>query len=108
MKSVTALAGAVAIALITTTAVAGDESQGSKHTTAKFEKFDADKDGRLSKDEVRSEQTITAQFAAVDQNSDGYLSQTEYTAMMRSKPSQSEWSGRDDAGHDQSDHDRQP
>lgn len=105
MKTVKAILGVAAVALITSTAVAGDESKDSKHTAAaKFEKLDTDKDGRLSKDEVRTERTITAQFAAVDQDSDGYLSQTEYSAMLRSDPSssdsQSDWSDTDHTDHD--------
>lgn len=83
MKMIKALIGVLAVTLFTTAAVAGDETGGSKHSTAKFNKMDRDKDGKLSKEEIKNDSTLTAQFAAVDQDSDGYLSEEEFTAMAQ-------------------------
>lgn len=43
-----------------------------------WKEFDANKDGKLSKDEVAGDATWTADFDAADLNKDGYLSKSEF------------------------------
>ena len=43
-----------------------------------FKQFDANKDHKLSKDEVSSDAMWTAHFSEADTNKDGFLSKSEY------------------------------
>lgn len=80
MKTLKALIGVLTVALLTTSAFAGDDMD-KKSTTAKFDKLDKDHDGKVSKAEAKGDTTLTAEFASVDQNADGYVTETEYAAM---------------------------
>ena len=42
-----------------------------------IETLDADKDGKLSKDEVKADATLTAKFDELDANKDGFLDKAE-------------------------------
>jgi Ca2+-binding EF-hand superfamily protein len=85
MKTLKALFGVAAVAMLTTTAFAGDDTD-TKSSTAKFDKLDKDHDGKVSKAEAKGDSTLTAEFASVDQDSDGYVTETEYAAMAESAP----------------------
>ena len=52
-----------------------------------FEKFDANHDGKLSKDEVR--QGVDKMFAEIDTNKDGYISKEEMQAHHKKMREQS-------------------
>jgi Ca2+-binding EF-hand superfamily protein len=88
MKILNAMIGTVLVALFTTAAVAGDDTQKDQsNADAKFQKMDRDKDGKLSKSEAKSDSVLSEEFAAVDQDSDGYVTEAEYAAMVQ-EPSQ--------------------
>jgi hypothetical protein len=44
-----------------------------------FSSLDANKDGRVSKDEVKANNDLTASFATLDINKDSYLSESEFS-----------------------------
>jgi hypothetical protein len=59
---------------------AGDES---KNSGAAFRALDADRDDRLTLNEVSGDEVLVQRFAALDRNSDGYLTPGEYSTHMK-------------------------
>lgn len=56
----------------------GSGQQGSG--AALFDRFDTDKDGRISQQEAQINQTLVTNFSTADANSDGYLTRQEFGA----------------------------
>lgn len=87
MKTLITLSAA---ALLSTAALADDESknwnkdQSKSDTQASFESLDRNSDQRLSRSEVSAQDGMSVQFASLDQDSDGYVTETEYTAHQNS------------------------
>ncbi|MEO8314523.1 MAG: EF-hand domain-containing protein [Pseudomonadota bacterium] len=52
---------------------------GSKSATIQFSAADANKDGKVSKDEVKSQADLTSAFDRLDANHDTYLSESEFS-----------------------------
>ncbi len=66
--------GVLAVALLTTGAFAGDETDKTTVHGCKFDKLDkGSRLARYSKAEAKSDSTLTAEFASVDQDADGYV-----------------------------------
>ncbi len=64
-------------ALLATSAMA----KGAHHEgKSPLETLDADKDGKLSKDEVKGDATLSAKFDELDTNKDGFLDKDELKA----------------------------
>lgn len=73
---------ALAIALASGSAIAGDKEHKSG-STAQFESLDRNSDQRLSQSEVASDESLSGKFAALDVDGDGYVTKREYTARMQ-------------------------
>ncbi len=52
---------------------------------AAVETLDADKDGKLSKDEVKADTNLTGSFDTLDANKDGFLDKDELKAAKHAK-----------------------
>ncbi len=52
---------------------------------APVEALDADKDGKLSKDEVKADAALTGKFDEMDANKDGFLDKDELKAVHSGK-----------------------
>jgi hypothetical protein len=53
-------------------------ASGAKPPHTQFKSLDADKDGRISKDEIKANADLSASFTGLDSDHDGYLSENEY------------------------------
>lgn len=71
----------LAAVLVSVTAFAneGDKARGAET----FKAMDANRDDRLTQNEVSGDATLAQHFAALDRNSDGYLTKQEYAAHMK-------------------------
>ncbi|WP_257388991.1 hypothetical protein [Tahibacter caeni] len=63
------------------------EERQTDTATKSFEQLDANKDGRLSKDELGAGKDASVDFSRLDRDGDGMVSRDEWNAY---------WSGRDD------------
>jgi hypothetical protein len=73
-----------ATALLTlTTVYANDED---KQASATFKAMDANRDSKLTQNEVSGDPTLAQNFAALDRDSDGYLTKQEYAAAAGKDP----------------------
>lgn len=68
---------APASAPMQTGAMASD-AMAQSSTPKTWKELDANKDGKLSKDEVAGDPTWSAEFDAADSNKDGFVSKTEF------------------------------
>lgn len=60
-------------------APAPNTTAASNNKSMSWNDLDANKDGKLSKDEVAGDPTWSKDFDAADTNKDGYISKDEYT-----------------------------
>lgn len=59
---------------------------GAKGGQAEFASFDANGDGKLSRDELKANTSLTGKFDQLDKNRDGNLNRIEYSAGLKAKP----------------------
>jgi hypothetical protein len=74
---------ALAVALASPAAFAGNDNERHGGSSAQFEALDRNSDQRLSQTEAASDEKVAGKFAALDVDSDGYVTKTEYTARMQ-------------------------
>ena len=79
MKILIAIATA---ALLSTAALAGDDSKS--HAAATFESLDKNADQQISRTEAAADKMVADRFSSLDTNGDGYVSKSEYL-MKRDK-----------------------
>jgi hypothetical protein len=72
----------LAATVLTSVAMANDDDK-PKNSGAAFRALDADRDDRLSLNEVSGDEVLTQRFAALDRNSDGYLTPGEYSTHVK-------------------------
>lgn len=71
---------AFVIASMTVLMASGVAMAKGKPATSPIETLDADKDGKLSKDEVKADTALTGKFDTLDANKDGFLEKDELKA----------------------------
>ena len=69
-----------AAALLSSVVFAGDEDKMSGAAAATFKAMDANRDERLTQNEVSGDVELAQRFAALDRDADGYLTKREYSA----------------------------
>ncbi|RYZ81616.1 MAG: hypothetical protein EOP04_23620, partial [Proteobacteria bacterium] len=74
------------VALSSGVAMAKGAGHKDKAAAPSVETLDADKDGKLSKDEVKADSALTGKFDTLDANKDGFLDQGELKAGHGAKP----------------------
>ena len=92
---------ALAIALSSGAAMAGNRDTHGGSPLAQFEGLDRNSDQRLSQQEASNDENVAGKFAALDADGDGYVTKREFTARM-SKDRQ------DESARDQSQQRRPP
>ncbi|WP_129643072.1 EF-hand domain-containing protein [Peristeroidobacter agariperforans] len=80
MMSRILIVSATALLTLTTAYANDDDKHTDKQASATFKAMDADRDDRLTQNEVSGDPTLAQNFTALDRDSDGYLSKKEYTA----------------------------
>ena len=73
----------VTAALLSTAAIAGDDTEKSMTTTT-FDSLDKNADQQVSKTEAAADKVVSDRFSSLDTNGDGYLNKAEYS-VARSK-----------------------
>ena len=68
----------LATMLLSSIAIALDDDKGRSGDI--FKAMDADRDDRLTQNEVSGDPVLAQHFASLDKNSDGYLTKREYAA----------------------------
>ncbi len=71
------VAATMIVALSSGVAMAKGKEKAAGHSV---EALDADKDGKLSKDEVKADTGLTGKFDTLDANKDGFLDKDELKA----------------------------
>lgn len=76
-------------ALLSTAALAGDDTQRTKVSGDSFASLDADGDGKVSKDEAAGHEEIVNNFDRLDKDRDGFVTKREFrrNTMPKPKPS---------------------
>jgi Ca2+-binding EF-hand superfamily protein len=76
-------------ALLSTAAMAADDTQRTKSSGDSFTSLDADGDGKVSKDEAAGHDEIVDNFDKLDRNGDGFVTKREFrrNTMPMPKPS---------------------
>jgi Ca2+-binding EF-hand superfamily protein len=74
------IVSATALLTLTTYANADDKRTDDKQASATFKAMDANRDDKLTQNEVSGDPTLAQNFTALDRDSDGYLSKKEYAA----------------------------
>jgi hypothetical protein len=81
MMSKTLIVSATALLTLTTAyAHADDKRTDDKRASATFKAMDANRDERLTVNEVSGDPTLAQNFTALDRDADGYLTKKEYAA----------------------------
>lgn len=76
-------------ALLSTAALAAEDTQPSNTKTDSFASLDADGDGKVSKDEAAGHEEIVNAFDKLDRDRDGFVTKREFrrNTMPKPKPS---------------------
>jgi Ca2+-binding EF-hand superfamily protein len=76
-------------ALLSTAALADDDTQRTKASSDSFAALDADGDGKVSKDEAAGHEDIVNSFDRLDRDRDGFVTKREFrrNTMPKPKPS---------------------
>jgi Ca2+-binding EF-hand superfamily protein len=76
-------------ALLSTAALAADDTQRTKDSGDAFASLDADGDGKVSKDEAAGHDDIVNNFDRLDRDRDGFVTKREFrrNTMPKPKPS---------------------
>lgn len=82
MMSKILIASAAALLTLTTAHADDDDKRTEKQASATFKAMDANRDERLTQNEVSGDPTLAQNFTALDRDSDGYLNKKEYTAAL--------------------------
>ena len=86
MMSKILIVSATALLTLTTTYANDDDKRTEKQASATFKAMDANRDERLTQNEVSSDPTLAQNFTALDRDADGYLSKKEYSAAAGKDP----------------------
>jgi len=80
MMSKILIVSATALLTLTTAYANDDDKRTDKQASATFKAMDANRDDRLTANEVSGDPTLAQNFTSLDRDSDGYLSKKEYSA----------------------------
>lgn len=85
MSKILIVSATALLALTTAYANDDDKRTDDKQASATFKAMDANRDDRLTQNEVSGDPTVAQNFTALDHDGDGYLSKKEYTAAATGK-----------------------
>jgi Ca2+-binding EF-hand superfamily protein len=80
MISKIVIVSATALLTLTSAYANDDDKRTDKQTSATFKAMDANRDERLTQNEVSGDPTLSQNFTALDRDADGYLNKKEYAA----------------------------
>lgn len=80
------IASATALLTLTTAQANDDDKPTDKQASATFKAMDANRDDRLTQNEVSGDPTLAQNFTALDRDADGYLNKKEYAAAAGKDP----------------------
>jgi hypothetical protein len=80
MSKIPIVSATALLALATAYANADDKRTDDKQASATFKAMDANRDDRLTANEVSGDPTLAQNFTSLDHDGDGYLSKKEYAA----------------------------